>query len=365
MAYESQTYEVILARMISRVREKYSNLDIREGSMIFDALAPAALELAVMYIELDNVMRESFVNTASREYVLIACEQMGMDTSRFDASVGIHKGYFDVEVPVGSRWNCELYNYIVTEFIGMESEGEGEEKKTYYAYNLACETEGTAPNKLKGELTGITDTPSDLTYAWVVECLIEGENETSDEDVRQAYFDFVNSMATDGNVNQYYRWCNEYDGIGNVKVLPLWNGANTVKVSILNTSNRRASDELVEEFQNYLDPNIEGMGNGEAPIGAFVTVTTATEVPISVSAKVKLKEGFTDTSPIESALTAYFSEIAYKKSVVSYMSLGAAILNAEGVDFISDLLVGGSNQDIELGVEEIGVLGTPTWTVVQ
>lgn len=357
MAYESQTYEVILARMISRVREKYPNLDIREGSMVFDALAPAALELAVMYIELDNVMRESFVNTASREYILIACEQMGMDISAFDASAGIHKGHFDVEVPIGSRWNCDLYNFMVIEYLGVEN--------GYYAYRMACETDGTAPNNQTGELTPITDAPSGLTYAWLVECLIEGENETPDNDVRQAYFDFVNSMATDGNVNQYYRWCSEYDGIGNAKVLPLWHGANTVKVSILNTSNRKASDELVEEFQNYLDPNIEGMGNGEAPIGAFVTVTTAKEIPISVSAKVKLKEGFTDTSPIESALTAYFSEIAYKKSVVSYMSLGAAILNAEGVDFISDLLVGGSNQDIELGVEEIGVLGTPTWTVVE
>ena len=357
MAYESQTYEAILARMISRVREKYPNLDTREGSMVFDALAPAALELAVMYIELDNVMRESFVNTASREYILIACEQMGMDISAFDASAGIHKGHFDVEVPVGSRWNCDLYNFMIIDYLGVEN--------GYYAYRMACETDGTAPNNQTGELTPITDAPSDLTYSWLVECLIEGENETSDDDVRQAYFDFVNSMATDGNVNQYYRWCNEYDGIGNVKVLPLWNGANTVKVSILNTSNRRASDELVEEFQNYLDPNIEGMGNGEAPIGAFVTVTTAKEIPISVSAKVKLKEGFTDTSPIESALTAYFSEIAYKKSVVSYMSLGAAILNAEGVDFISDLLVDGGNRDIELGVEEIGVLGTPTWTVVE
>ena len=431
MAYESQTYEVILARMLSRVRKDYPNIDTREGSMMFDALAPAAVELAVAYIELDNVRRESFVNTASREYVLIACEQMGMDTSIFDASVGIHKGRFDVEVPIGSRWNCDLYNYLVIEYLGLERVVEGEEQKYYHAYKLACETDGASPNLLTGMLTAITDNPSDLNYAQLVECLIEGEDETSDDDVRQAYFDFVNSMATDGNVNQYYRWCNEYDGIGNAKVLPLWQGANTVKVSILNTSNRKASDELVEEFQNYLDYCIDkfvgdgvktkftlkynskaitsikidgvdqgggyayssatgvvtfetapsdgaeiviryegGMGNGEAPIGAFVTVTTAEEVPISVSAKVKLKEGFTDTSTINDALTAYFSEIAYKKSTVSYMSLGAAILNAEGVDFITDLIISSDNggdttKDIELKQEQIGVLGTTTWTVVQ
>ena len=356
MAYESQTYESILARMIARVRAKYPNLDEREGSLIFDALAPAALEMAVMYTELDNVMRESFVNTASREYILIACEQMGMDVSVFDASVGTHKGIFDVQVPIGSRWNRDLYNFVVTGYIGMED--------GYHAYKLDCETAGTAPNNERGELTPITDAPPNLTYAQVTECLIEGENETQDVDIRKAYFDYVNSVAVDGNANQYYRWCNDYDGIGNAKVMPLWNGANTVKVSILNASNRKASDTLVAEFQEYLDPNSKGMGDGVAPIGAFVTVSTATEVPVSVSATVTLKEGFSDTSTIDDALTNHFSKIAYENSHVSYMTIGAVILGAEGVDFITDLQVAGGTSDITLGAEEIAVLGVTNWTVV-
>lgn len=357
MDYESQTYEVILSRMIARVTAKYPNLDTREGSLIFDALAPAALELAVMYTELDNVLNESFVNTASREYILIACEQMGMDISSFDASGGTHKGIFNVQVPIGSRWNCDLYNYVVTDYLGLED--------SYHTYKLECETAGTTPNNHTGDLTPITDAPTDLTYAKVTECLIEGENETSDEDIRTAYFEYVNSVATDGNVKQYYRWCNEYDGVGNAKVIPLWNGDNTVKVSILSSSNRAATPELVAEFQEYLDPNCEGMGNGIAPIGAFVTVTTATEVPISVSASVKMKEGFTDTSTIDTALQNYFSQIAYEKSNISYMSVGATILNVEGVDFINNLRIGGDTSDIILGIEEIGVLGTTNWTVVQ
>ncbi len=357
MAYESQTYEAILSRMIARVTSKYPNLDTREGSLIFDALAPAAIEMAIMYTELDNVMRESFVNTASREYVLVACEQMGMDISVFDASFGVHKGVFDVEVPIGSRWNCDLYNFTVDEYIGLED--------GYYAYRMDCNTSGTAPNNQTGDLMPITNAPSNLTYAKVVECLIEGENETSDEDVRNAYFDFVNSVSTDGNVNQYYRWCNEFEGIGNAKVMPLWSGANTVKVSILNASNRKASDTLIAEFQEFLDPNTEGMGNGAAPIGAFVTVTTATEVPITVSANVKMKEGFSDTSTIDTALTNHFSQIAYEKSNVSYMTIGAVVLGADGVDYITDLQVAGGTSDITLGAEEIAVLGITNWTVVQ
>ena len=356
MAYEDMTYEVILQRMMDRVTSKYPNLDNREGSIIFNALAPAALEMAIMYTELDNVLKESFVNTASREFILIGCEQMGMDITQFDASCGTHKGEFDVEVPIGSRWNCELFNYTVTEFIGMNDD--------YYTYKMDCDTAGTAPNTQVGDLTPITDAPTGLSYAMVTECLIEGENESSDEEIRSAYYEFVTKAVSDGNVAQYERWCSEYDGIGNYKIYPLWNGANTVKVSILNTSNRKASDTLIAEFQEYLDPNIEGMGNGVAPIGAFVTVTTAAEVPVNISATITLKAGYNDTDKITTTLSDYLSSIAYEKTQISYMTIGAVILGVEGVESVSNLVVNNGTIDLPLGVEEIPVIGTVDWTVV-
>lgn len=356
MAFESQTYEVILNRMMGIVSEAYPNLDTREGSILFNALAPAAMELAVAYIVIDTVLAESFVSTASRHYILLACEQMGIDVSVFDASAGVHKGVFNVEVPIGSRWNCELFNYEVTEYIGQDEDGN-------YEYRMQCETAGSDPNNQTGDLTAITNVPTGLQTARVVECLIEGENETADEDIRTAYFDYVNSVATDGNVAQYKRWCSEYDGIGNHKVFPLWNGDNTVKVSILSASNQVATEELIKEFQEYLDPNVTGMGDGVAPIGAFVTVTTATEVPVSISATVKMADGYTDTTIIDTALSEYFKSISYEKSMVAYMNIGAAILAVEGVEFVTDLLVNGATEDIMLGDEEIPTLGTTTWTV--
>lgn len=355
MAFEEMTYEYILKRMMDRVADNYPNIDTREGSILFNALAPAAIELAIMYTELDNTLNESFVNTASREFILLACEQMGMNTSVFEASAGVHKGEFNVEVPIGSRWSCELYNYDVTEYLGVEN--------GYYTYRMLCDTKGTSPNNQSGELIPITDTPEGLTYAKLTECLIEGENETSDEDIRIAYYDFVNSTSTDGNVNQYKLWCNEYAGVGNSKIFPLWNGANTVKVSILSSSNHAASDELIDEFQNYLDPNSNGLGDGVAPIGSIVTVTTAEEVPITISATIKMKSGYTDTSSITSAINKYFSQIAYDKTTVPYMNLGAVILSAEGVDSLSNLLVNGGTVDIPLGEEQIPSLETTEWSV--
>ena len=355
MAFENMTYEVILQRMMDRVTASYPNLDTREGSIIFNALAPAAVELAIMYTELDNTRNESFVDTASREYILTGCAQMGMDISIFEASAGVHLGEFNVEVPIGSRWNCELYNYKVTEFLGTYG--------SYYSYKLQCEEAGTAPNNLVGELTPITDFPYNLTYAKVVSCLIEGENETSDEAIRDAYYDYINNVAFDGNVAQYERWCNEYEGIGNAKVIPLWNGANTVKVSILSVSNQVATQELIDEFQEYLDPNSEGMGNGVAPIGAFVTVSTATELPINITGTVIMKSGHTDTTAISNAISEYFTKVAYSQNVVGYLNIGAIILDVEGVASVSDLKINGGTADIMLGDEEIPTLGTTSWVV--
>lgn len=360
MIYEDMTYEVILERMIERVSDQYPNLDTREGSIIFNALAPAALELAIMYSALDNCLNESFVATASREYLFRSCEQMGMNTSAFNASAGIHKGEFNAEISIGSRWNCDIYNYTVVEYIGTEN--------NYRYYKLCCETTGTDANNTIGDLTAITESPTGLTHAKLIECLIEGENESSDDEIRIAYYDYINGTTTDGNINQYKRWCAEYDGVGNSKVIPLWNGDNTVKVSILSSSNGVASEELINEFQEYLDPVDEdgdptGMGNGVAPIGAFVTVSTATEHPINISATVTLKSGYTDTTPITDRLKAYFSQLAYRNTSISYMTVGAVILGTTCVERINDLLINDGTEDIELGEEEIPTLGTTNWVV--
>lgn len=356
MAYENMDYETILDRMLGRVLQLYPNVDTREGSIIYNALAPAALELAIMYTELDNVLNESFVETASKEYLLKKCEEVGIDKEVFDATFGIHRAEFDVEVPIGSRWNCDIHNYEVLSYIGVSDE--------IHSYRVKCETAGVEPNSIVGDLTPIDSTPTGLYYSMLVECLIEGEDEADDDKIKTTYFNQVRNTNNDGNLGQYRLWCESYPGIGNYKILPLWNGANTVKVSILDSSNDVASTTLVSEFQNYLDPNVEGMGNGVAPIGAFVTVTTANELPINITANVTLVENYSDTNIINEGLTNYFKEIAYNKSILSYMQVGAAILDIEGVEFITDLTINGGTSDITLQDEQIPILGTTTWSVV-
>jgi uncharacterized phage protein gp47/JayE len=378
MAFEDMTYEFILHRMMKRVTDNTPNLDTREGSVLFNAHAPAALEMGLIYDAIDNAINESFVDTASREYILTHCKQMGMDITVFDASAGVHLGVFNVEVPIGSRWNCDLYNYVVAEpYDGDYTDIilPDDIPDEHFDYRLVCETVGTAPNNTKGEMTPIDDTPVGLEYTKLVACLIQGENETSDEDMRQEYYYHVNDTQIDGNIAQYEKWCRDFEGIGNHKVFPRWysketNEEETVKVSILNVDNTVASQELIDKFQEYLDPGSKGMGDGQAPIGAKVTVTTATPKRITVGAMVTFQEGYSDTLTINKTIEDYFKRVSYAKknnkyiTIIPYMTLGAEILKTEGVAFINDLTINDGTSDIQLGDEEIPVLADTFWLVV-
>ena len=53
-------------------------LDKREGSVIYDAIAPAALELANMYVALDVVMDEVFADSASYYYLIKRAAERGI-----------------------------------------------------------------------------------------------------------------------------------------------------------------------------------------------------------------------------------------------------------------------------------------------
>jgi len=357
--YEDETYEAIISRMKERVAEKYPEFDYREGSMIFNALAPAAMELAILYDAVDNVLDEQFVQTASRESLLKMCVQMGVNTDQFAATYCTVKAQFDAEIEVGTRWNCDVYNYVVTDYIGIEN--------SMWLYHMVCETAGSAPNFTIGEITPINYVNNNLKNAVIVEVTTTAQDEWTDDEIRSAYIDKVNNSSIDGNVAQYNAWAKAYPGVGKHKVFPLWNGANTVKVSILDEDSLPCTTEFLAEFQEYLDPNVSGMGDGVAPIGAFVTASTATTKTINVSAEVSVEDGY-DSDAVFAMLTevlsVYFRSISYEKPYVNYMNVGAVLSDVDGVDFINLLKINNSTANIALADEEVPVIGTATWTLV-
>lgn len=343
------TKEEILKRMMSAVSNVF---DKREGSVIHDALAPVAYELSVAYEELEQKYKNTFAGTANRDGLILRAEEIGLKP--YEATYAVRKAKFTpetLEIEAGTRFNFEDLNFVVLGFI---EDG---------IYSVQCETAGEVGNFGSGQLIPIDYIQGLNTSELLEEVLVYGEEDESTEDFRTRYFDTITNNAIDGNVAQYEKWCRDFDGIGNFKILPLWNGANTVKVSILSADNDVASDVLVNDFQNYLDPTKNGLGNGQAPIGAIVTVSTAKTKAVNIAAKVTLKTGYSDVVGLEDDLREFLKSIAYKKSEVNYYAVATVISENESIDTVESVSVNGSTSNIVLGTEEIAVLGEVSWNI--
>lgn len=345
------TFDSIMERMLSRVP---NDLDTREGSVIWDALAPCAYELAQMYLEVEEKHKDTFAGTATREWLIKRCAEIGI--APHEATYAVRKGVFTpdtLNINLGTRFNFDELNFVV-----IEKLADGE-------YALQCETKGTDGNFGTGTLIPIHYVNGLETATLTSDTLIYGEDDEDTEDLRARYFATLPTMTLDGNVGQYSKWCREYAGIGNFKIFPEWDGKNTVKVSILSSENTVASDTLIDDFQEYLDPESEGLGMGKAPIGAIVTVTTAEEVPINISASVMLKVGYDAPVGLNEDIESYLVGLNYNRTNVSYVAISAVIQNNESVDTVWDVIVNDGREDIALGDEQIVKLGTTDFEVTQ
>ncbi len=344
--FENKTFENILSDMLTYVGTMDSELDTRTGSMIYNALAPIALELETAYHEMDMVLEETFLETASKEYLIKHGNQIGLNIN--ESTYGHFKGEFDVDVGIGSRFNLEEFNYSV-----ISKLSEPTEDNPYYTFELVCETAGSEPNAYFGDLTPITFV-SKLGHAKLTSILIYGEDEEETEAFRYRLQVHVKKPPINGNVSQYDEWLSEYDGIGKYRTVPCWNGVNTVKLLILNAEDKSASEELISQVQNYFDPpnsaindsisdpsypQGRGMGNGQAPIGAIVTVDTITEVPVVVECKVVLNDGYNSTVTAQRAVEEYLNSIVLNSTSIAYMPIAAVIYNDECVKDVTSLKI--------------------------
>ena len=73
--YENQTSQVINRRMLDAVS---TAMDKREGSVIFDATKPVSIELELMYAAVDWLMRNTFGDTADREFLIERALERGL-----------------------------------------------------------------------------------------------------------------------------------------------------------------------------------------------------------------------------------------------------------------------------------------------
>ena len=346
--YEHMTFESLMKEMLSRIP---NDLDKREGSVLYNALAPSAVELQNTYIEMDNILDMVFVDTTEGVFLTKKCHERGIE--RLPATNAICKGEFNIDVPIGSRFYLEGLHYTVTE------------KMSQNVFKLQCETSGEKGNHPLGNMIPV-EYIQNLTSAVLTEVLIPGEEVESDQSLRQRYYDSLFGLAFGGNIADYKQKVLQMQGVGAVKVYPTWQGGGTVKLVILTSEYKAPSQELVDMVQTAIDPTQnQGQGLGLAPIGHVVTVVGAQQTTVDVTARITYQNGYyfdRIQSALEQTIEDYFNELNQswgneKNLVVRISRIESRILDLEGVLDVSDTELNGLQRNIEIDADNIVVRG--------
>lgn len=268
--FEEMTYENILKSTLSRVS---SDVDKRQGSIIYDAIAPACAELAQAYIQMDVILENSFADTAIREYLVLRAKERGIEP--YEATRAVLKGVFNCDIPIGSRFSLNGLFYTTIE------------KISDYEYKMGCETYGTEGNTQFGKLLPF-ETINGLETAQLTELLIPGEDAEETEAFRKRYFESISNEAFGGNKADYINWVKAIDGVGQVKVIRTPQGGGTVGIIVTDSENNPASETLINVIKKQLDPT-DGEGDGIAPIGHDVHISSVGIEDVDVSVEWELE----------------------------------------------------------------------------
>ncbi|MDE5588232.1 MAG: baseplate J/gp47 family protein [Acetatifactor sp.] len=398
--FEEFDFDTLEDEMLSNISDDF---DKREGSVIYDATAPAALMMANFYIALDMVLNEVFADSASYYYLIKRAAERQLFPYEETCAVGkMVVSPADVEVPMGERFNLDTLNYAV---IGAIDGEQG-------AYKVQCETAGTKGNQQLGTLLPI-EYVEGLETAELTEILVPGEEEEDVEAFRERYFSSFTDQAFGGNKPDYINKITSIDGVGACKIIRMWEGGynpakfvptpsitswfedqsestvssevyewlktvydaarnkllttgGTVKVVFVTSEYKTPSSLLVQTVQQALDPeSTAGEGDGLAPIGHVINVAGAENKEVDYVFSITYAKGytFTDLKPsIEETIDSYHAELCRDwanndVTIVRKNKVETLLQALTGIEDVKNTKINGAAENLTLTAEQIPVRG--------
>ena len=349
---DKYTYEYFMNEALGYVPQ---DIDIREGSIMFDALAPACYQLAALAMELKNVMLETFVTTATGGYLDLRAEEAGVRrilATQAVAKVKVVDANGEPYVlDLGTRFSSigdEPVYYKITALTDIAG-----------TYLMTADEAGSTGNEYVGTILPI-DNLNNFGQAEITEISIPARDDETDDSLRSRVIAEKGIGAFGGNVEDYIRMANEVDGVGAVQVYPTWQGGGTVLLSILNNEFKKPAQTLVDLVQNTIDPDKTGAGLGLAPIGHKVTVKAPEEKLLSISFYLTTDPGIDSESvmaAINAAVEKYFDSTRRRwaerreggyTTWIYRSQITSAILSVSGVANVNSVKIGNQDEDVQM-----------------
>ncbi|MPW14210.1 baseplate J/gp47 family protein [Lactobacillus helveticus] len=368
---EAQNYDYWLNLMLDNVP---NDIDKREGSIIFDAIAPAAMVSAQQSLSLANILRETYIKTAQGEFLDYRAVERG--TSRYAATNTEVKAKFNdddgnpANVEVGDRFASIAESPIFYTVVKANNDGTAE---------MQAEEAGTSANSYIGQVLPVT--PNDnLAWAEITEVTIPARDEETDDHLRVRLLNSNSWVAYGGNVADYLDMTSKIHDVGATQVYPTWDGPGTVKLVILNNDLMPASQTLIKKVKEEIDPEESTtQGYGLAPIDHRVTVVAPATFKVDIAMNVTIVDSMNIESiraNIKTSLEEFFKSLRRDWSAVNpavgrgysmtiYRSkILSRVMMLEGVANATIPRLNGKDEDLQLvfnnTTSQLPVLGEVT-----
>lgn len=351
--------DTIHNRMLERAPK---DINLVEGDIFWDATRPIAEEKAeLVQMKLQEMLRQAYPQTATGIFLEFHGEQKGV----FKHPATKASGYITV---IGTKGTPIPKGHLVgtistddkpsIEFSVLEDSIIGEDGRVLV--KVQCTEPGINGNVAKDTIKVLTKEINGVKSITNEEEFRNGTEIEDEEKYRERVLEAYRNEPLSGAPRDYKRWAKEVPGVGNVYVIPEWDGPGTVKVLVLDSNGNPASEDLLIAVRKHIiDKEIDGKNttDGLSPIGALVTVTTPEIVYINISAKIEFDTNIEKNQVIEEIknhINNYLSNIDIN-GTVTYKAidglLGSMIIRKEGIVDYSSLFMNGSTENIKLDHE--------------
>lgn len=328
----------ILVRIVSK-------MDTREGSFANDILGPTALEIWKARQSFLGVEGMIFPDENSGGVIDKACAEVGIvrkGGKKATASMNF-TGTDDTAIPKGkvfvSKSGLEFIMQSNAVIKGGAAQGVAEAAEIGNAYNVDV-------GEIERQYENIPGLASVVSGA-----ATGGVGEETDAALAQRLDEYRKNPATSGNVNHYKLWAKEVDGVGDAKIAPTEKGAGTVGVLIVSENMEPAESAVVAACAAHIEEL--------RPIGASVTVESATALEINVAASIQIEPSIT-LAQVKSVFTQKLDEhlksVAFKRYELLYNRIAFMLLDIDGVIDYSSLTVNAKTENIQIGAKQVPIL---------
>ena len=247
-----------------------ADMDTREGTLVHLVKSVTAMSIAELYEELAMIEENAYGISATGNWLDRTVAILGLE--RLGKVKALVKIEGDEGLNIGDKVQGGELTYTITAV-----------NDDYYV--AECDTAGVEGNSYLGEV--LLAGGGDALELNITSIILSGSDEEDDESLRRRYLERIVCPVCMGNVSYYKDAIHNLIGVGGIKVVPVPEGAGTVKVIITDNEYNVASDELISYVKEYLDPaETSGMGYGVVPIGHSVTVDTVETVDVHITVEI-------------------------------------------------------------------------------